>query len=54
MTLRVPSKVVADAQLSLRGALYHHFRDKADLFRAVMAEAAGSIAQRLIDRNGWR
>ena len=31
------------------GALYHHFRDKADLFRAVMAEAAGSIAQRLID-----
>src|ERR1700751_5086905 len=41
-------QIVADARVT-RGALYHHFRDKADLFRAVMAEAAGSIAQRLID-----
>jgi AcrR family transcriptional regulator len=41
-------QIVADARVS-RGALYHHFRDKADLFRAVMAEAAGSVAQRLID-----
>jgi AcrR family transcriptional regulator len=41
-------QIVADARVT-RGALYHHFRDKADLFRAVMAEAAGSVAQRLID-----
>jgi AcrR family transcriptional regulator len=41
-------QIVADARVT-RGALYHHFRDKADLFRAVMAEAAGAVAQRLID-----
>jgi AcrR family transcriptional regulator len=41
-------QIVADARVT-RGALYHHFRDKADLFRAVMAEAAASVAQRLID-----
>src|SRR5450631_2504437 len=41
-------QIVTDARVT-RGALYHHFRDKADLFRAVMAEAAGSVAQRLID-----
>jgi AcrR family transcriptional regulator len=41
-------QIVADARVT-RGALYHHFRDKADLFRAVMVEAAGSVAQRLID-----
>jgi AcrR family transcriptional regulator len=41
-------QIVADARVT-RGALYHHFQDKADLFRAVMAEAAGSVAQRLID-----
>jgi AcrR family transcriptional regulator len=41
-------QIVADARVT-RGALYHHFRDKADLFRAVMAEAAGSVARRLID-----
>jgi AcrR family transcriptional regulator len=41
-------QIVAEARVT-RGALYHHFRDKADLFRAVMAEAAGSVAQRLID-----
>jgi AcrR family transcriptional regulator len=41
-------QIVADARVT-RGALYHHFRDKADLFRAVMAEAAGSVAQQLID-----
>jgi AcrR family transcriptional regulator len=41
-------QIVADARVT-RGALYHHFRDKADLFRAVMAEDAGSVAQRLID-----
>ena len=41
-------QIVTDARVT-RGALYHHFRDKADLFRAVMAEAAGSVAQQLID-----
>ena len=39
---------MADARVT-RGALYHHFRDKADLFRAVMAEAAGEVAQQLVD-----
>ncbi|MBO0820078.1 MAG: TetR/AcrR family transcriptional regulator [Nocardiopsaceae bacterium] len=41
-------QIVSDARVT-RGALYHHFRDKADLFRAVMAEAAGSVAQQLVD-----
>src|ERR1700761_5811766 len=41
-------QIVADARVT-RGALYHHFRDKADLFRAVMAETAGSVAQQLVD-----
>jgi AcrR family transcriptional regulator len=41
-------QIVGEARLT-RGALYHHFRDKADLFRAVMAEAAGDVATRLID-----
>jgi AcrR family transcriptional regulator len=31
-----------------RGALYHHFKDKADLFRAVMQAVAMELAQRLI------
>jgi AcrR family transcriptional regulator len=41
-------QIVAAARVT-RGALYHHFRDKADLFHAVMAEAAGDVATRLID-----
>jgi AcrR family transcriptional regulator len=41
-------QIVAEARVT-RGALYHHFRDKADLFRAVMAVAAGDVATRLID-----
>jgi AcrR family transcriptional regulator len=40
-------QIVAEARVT-RGALYHHFRDKADLFRAVMEEAAGDVAQQLI------
>ena len=39
-------QIVAEARVT-RGALYHHFRDKSDLFRAVMAEAAGEVAGRL-------
>ena len=41
-------QIVAEARVT-RGALYHHFRDKADLFRAVMGQAAADVAQRLID-----
>jgi AcrR family transcriptional regulator len=40
-------RIVAEARVT-RGALYHHFRDKADLFRAVMEEAAGDVARQLI------
>jgi AcrR family transcriptional regulator len=32
-----------------RGALYHHFRDKIDLFRAVMEQVAREVAERLIE-----
>jgi AcrR family transcriptional regulator len=39
--------IVASAHVT-RGALYHHFKDKADLFRAVMAECAGEMAERLV------
>jgi AcrR family transcriptional regulator len=39
--------VVAAARVT-RGALYHHFRDKADLFRAVMEQVARELAERLI------
>jgi AcrR family transcriptional regulator len=40
-------QIVAEARVT-RGALYHHFRDKADLFRAVMEDAAGDVARQLI------
>src|SRR5713226_10220715 len=40
-------EIVARARVT-RGALYHHFRDKADLFRAVMQTVAAGLAQRLI------
>ena len=42
-------EIVARARVT-RGALYHHFRDKPDLFRAVMQTVAGDLAQRLIAR----
>jgi AcrR family transcriptional regulator len=41
-------QIVAEARVT-RGALYHHFRDKADLFRAAMAQAAGEVATQLVD-----
>src|ERR1700728_1123698 len=41
-------QIVAEARVT-RGALYHHFRDKADVFRAAMAEAAADVALRPTD-----
>jgi AcrR family transcriptional regulator len=37
-----------------RGALYHHFRDKEELFRAVLDEVAGEVDQSLWRRSGER
>jgi len=42
-------EIVARAGVT-RGALYHHFRDKAALFRAVMDEVAGEVAAELVTR----
>lgn len=39
--------IVSAARVT-RGALYHHFKDKADLFRAVMTECAREMADRLV------
>jgi AcrR family transcriptional regulator len=41
-------EIVAAAGVT-RGALYHHFRDKSDLFRAVMEEVAREVAENLVD-----
>lgn len=41
-------QIVAGARVT-RGALYHHFRDKTDLFRAVMEQLAREVAERLIN-----
>lgn len=40
-------EIVAAARVT-RGALYHHFRDKTDLFRAVMEQVAREVAEDLI------
>lgn len=45
--------IVAAARVT-RGALYHHFSDKADLFRAVMERSAQDMAQRLITQETAR
>ena len=39
-------EIVAAAAIT-RGALYHHFTDKADLFRAVVEREAASVADRI-------
>jgi AcrR family transcriptional regulator len=45
--------IVAAARVT-RGALYHHFRDKADLFQAVMGECAQEMAERLVEQETRR
>jgi AcrR family transcriptional regulator len=42
-------QIVASARLT-RGALYHHFRGKADLFRAIMEEVALEVAREVTVR----
>jgi AcrR family transcriptional regulator len=45
--------IVAAARVT-RGALYHHFRDKADLFGSVMEQCAREMAERLIEQETRR
>lgn len=40
-------EIVAAARVT-RGALYHHFKDKTDLFRAVMEQVAREVAEELV------
>src|SRR5579862_8404557 len=42
-------QIVARARVT-RGALYHHFRGKADLFRTIMEEVALEVAQQVTVR----
>lgn len=47
------AEIVTRARVT-RGALYHHFRDKADLFRTVMRTVAAELAERLIEEQTAR
>jgi len=40
-------EIVTGARVT-RGALYHHFKDKTDLFRAVMEQVAREVAEELV------
>jgi AcrR family transcriptional regulator len=40
-------EIVSAARVT-RGALYHHFKDKTDLFRAVMEQVAREVAEELV------
>jgi len=42
-------EIVADAKIT-RGALYHHYRDKEDLFRAVTLAEFQAVAKEIEDR----
>lgn len=46
-------EIVQGAGLT-RGALYHHFRDKEDLFRAVFEEVESEVIESLLRRSGDR
>jgi AcrR family transcriptional regulator len=37
-------EIVSEAKVGTRGALYHHFADKEDLFRAVFHQVQGDLA----------
>src|SRR3954462_5833502 len=46
----VGTKEIVAAAGVTRGALYHHFRDKRDLFRAVFVERESGFVQRVAEQ----
>jgi AcrR family transcriptional regulator len=43
-------QIVAEAGVGTRGALYHHFEDKQDLFRAVFESVEGDLVNALAEQ----